>query len=404
MGKTATEDLRIAWLSGAFGYAGDLMYFDRIFAELHRRFPNAVIPVDASFPVQRYPHLPLRPILTFHVIGQVRRSVGSIAYTSMRRVPTLGSLARLRRLRLDVLIITEFSFTALAGFALARLTRTPIALLVESDPSFRGAPTSKLALRLKRFVTRRVDAILVSNEAGRAYLVDQVGAPAEKIEVGPYLTSDPAAVEGPTPERDDRLGFLFVNSINARKGLRELIEALARTPAELRGQWRLDIVGDGPERPALESLAAERGLADNCVFHGKAAYRDIGGYYRAADVVVCPTLADYRSLGGFEAVNAGKPVLTSIYDGASREISQHFPAAHLIDPKDTAGLADLLTRFIADPAFRREQQAAAAQPVARYQVAAVGENLSRLVQRARARRFGAGEQGVPGKRVTPANG
>lgn len=387
MENEGTENLRVAWLSGAFGYAGELMYFDTIFAELHRRLPNTVIPVDASYPVGRYPKLPLRPILRFHVFGQVRRSVGAVTYTSMRRLPTLASLWRLHRLRLDVLIITEFSPTALAGFTLARLTRTRIALLVESDPSFRGAPTSALALRLKRFVTKRVDAILVSNQAGRDYLVNRVGAPADRIEVGPYLTSDPAATDGvpAAPAGDGRVRLLFVNSINARKGLRELVEALARVPAQARDRWRLDVVGDGPDRRAIEALAAEHGIADNCHFHGKVAYRDIGAFYRAADLVVCPTLADYRSLGGFEAVNAGKPVLTSVYDGASREICQHFPAAQLIDPRDTPALGDILTRFVADPDYLAAAQAAAV-PVAQFRVSTIGENLMRLVQRASARR------------------
>lgn len=377
-----TGGIRPVWLSGAFGYTGELLYFEQIFAELHRRFPAAVVPVDRAFPVDRYPGLPLLPTLKFHILGKVERKLGEIVYTSLKRLPTLGSLWRLHRLGPDVLIVTEFSRTALAGFAMARLTRTPVALLVESDPTFRGAPNSRFSLAVKRFVSRRVNAILVSNEAGLSYLTDTVGAPAEKILVGPYLTSDPAATAVPLERGDDRVRLLFLNSVNARKGLRELIEALARAPVELRGRWCLDVVGDGPERATVEARAAELGLAENCVFHGKADFADIGGYYLAADLVVCPTLADYRSLSGFEAVNAGKPVLISVYDGASRELAEFAPAARPIDPRNTAELATTLTRYLADPEFLRSEQEAAARRPTRFLVSSVGDNLERLVRRA----------------------
>ena len=379
----APDQTRVAWLSGAFGYGGELMYFASIFAELARRLPNARVLVARDFPVDRYPDLPLAPILDFHVLGKAHRSVGEVTYISMRRIPTLSSLRRLLELRPEVLIVTETSLTALTGVLLGRLRGIRVAMLVESDPSFRGAPSGRLARTLKRLVARGVSAILVSNQAGLEYLVDTVGVPREKVLVGPYLTSDPASTPGPGgPEADGRTHLLFVNSLNPRKGVRELLQALALVDPHSRHRWVLDIVGDGPSRGDLEGLAAELGLGDNCRFHGKAAYHDLGGFFRRCDVVVSPTLADYRSLGGFEAVNAGKPLVTSVYDGASRELVALAPAVELIDPRDAPATAAVLGRYLTDADFLRERRQAASAVPDWFSLSSVGANLVRLVEKA----------------------
>ncbi len=138
----APSEAKVAWLSGAFGYGGELMYFEQIFAELARRIPQAVVLVARDFPIDRYPQLPLRPILNFHVFGRAQRTVGEVTYTSLRRVPSLASLRRIRALRPEVLVITETSLTAISGFLLAKATRTRVAMLVESDPRFRGRRTA----------------------------------------------------------------------------------------------------------------------------------------------------------------------------------------------------------------------------------------------------------------------
>ena len=379
----APSEAKVAWLSGAFGYGGELMYFEQIFAELARRIPHAAVLVAEDFPVDRYPQLPLQPILDFHVFGRAHRSVGEVTYTSMRRVPTLASLRRIRALRPDVLIITETSLTAISGFLLAKLSGIRVAMLVESDPRFRGAPGGRTARAVKRFIARGVNAILVSNQAGLEYLVEVVGAPREKILVGPYLTSHPAgtAPQALTREEtgEDRTRLLFINSLNPRKGVKELLTALALTDARVRDRWVLDIVGDGPSLDDLQRLADELGLAGNCVFHGRVAYREIGSFYRDCDLVISPTLADYRSLGGFEAVNAGKPLLTSVHDGASRELAALAPAVEVIDPRDPHGLAAVVNRYLAGDGYLQERKRAAADVPEWFSVTGVGQNLTRLV-------------------------
>ena len=189
--QVAAADARVAWVSGAYGYNGDLIYFRDIFAEFARRFPSGIVPVDRSFPVGRYPELPLRPILAFIRLKRSRRRVGDVEYLGVYRVPTLGAIVRLLRTGAHAHILIEFSPTSLAGFVAARIARRRTILLLESDPAFRGAPGGRLSLMVKRFVARRADAIVVSNRLGERFLRKTLGVEHDRVVVGPYLTSAP---------------------------------------------------------------------------------------------------------------------------------------------------------------------------------------------------------------------
>jgi glycosyltransferase involved in cell wall biosynthesis len=376
--QVAAADARVAWVSGAYGYNGDLIYFRDIFEEFARRFPSGIVPVDRAFPVGRYPELPLRPILAFIRLKRSRRRVGDIEYLGVYRVPTLGAIARLLRTRAHAHILIEFSPTSLAGFVVARLARRRTVLLLESDPSFRGAPGGRLSLMVKRFVARRADAIVVSNRLGENFLRRTLGVTHDRVVVGPYLTSAPVAPSGRPAGTTGPARILFLNSVTKRKGIGLLVEALAQLPPERGEAWTLDVVGSGDELEPLRQRVTELGLDGRVRFHGRVGYAETGRFYADSDLVVCPTLADYRSLNGFEAVNAGKPVLISKYDGAHEEIVAVAPAATIIDPRDPAQLTAALAAALDPEALEKAKNAAADVPPD-FTVERVGENLARAV-------------------------
>lgn len=375
----AAADARVAWVSGAYGYNGDLIYFRDIFAEFAKHFPAGIVPVDRLFPVERYPELPLVPILAFIRLGRSRRRVGDVEYLGVYRIPTIGAVTRLLRTRAHAHILIEFSPTSLTGFVVARLARRRTVLLLESDPGFRGAPGGRISLAIKRYVARRADAVIVSNRFGERFLRERLGVTHDRVVVGPYLTSAPAEPPGPDaalPSRTARI--LFLNSVTRRKGVGMLVEALAELPPEVRDSWTLDVVGSGDELEPLVRRVAELGLTERVTFHGRVAYADTGRYYARADLVVCPTLADYRSLNGFEAVNAGKPLLISCYDGAHDEIARVAEAATVIDPRDLRSLTDALAAAL-DPAALAQAKLVAADVPPDFTIRRVGENLARAV-------------------------
>jgi len=374
-----SDHLRAVWVSGAFGFGDDLAYFREVLGQFARRFPGSAVLVREGYPVERYPELPLAPDLRFWVRRRDRR-VGEFTYAGNLRVPTPRTAWRMLRRPTDVVVIVEFTPTALVSAAVAHLRRRRVVQLIESDPSFRGGREGRLATTVKSAVARRSHVVLVSNDRTARYARERLGIRAERLRVGPYLTSRPG---DPSAGADDGgpVRFLFLNSLQRRKGLHLVLAALAVLPEHSR-DWRLDVVGDGPERTALERQVAELGLGEKVRFHGRRSHDEVAADYARAQVVVCPTQGDYRSLAGFEAVNAWRPVVLSTRDGAAEEIIGSGAAAVAVDPVDTAALAGVIAGFLRDDAYLANQLEMASAPPDRFSVDAVGANLEAAIRAA----------------------
>jgi glycosyltransferase involved in cell wall biosynthesis len=108
--------------------------------------------------------------------------------------------------------------------------------------------------------------------------------------------------------RSGQVRLLYVGRLVRTKGAREAIRAMSF----LRDlPVVLDIVGDGVDRSACETLASELDVAGRVVFHGRLAHNQVSDFYRAADIFVFPS---YREPGGnvtFEAMGAGLPLVVS---------------------------------------------------------------------------------------------
>src|SRR5207247_5934205 len=158
--------------------------------------------------------------------------------------------------------------------------------------------------------------------------------------VVPEPTARPAAGAAP-PAPDGRGPVLFVGRLVERKGVAHLIEAIARLGS--RGP-RLEIVGEGPERPGLEALAARLGVVDRVVFRGKIPPDELQASYARAAVCVLPSVLDARGdtegLGVvlLEAMNHGTPVIASRVGGIP-DIVEDGVSGLLVPPGDADALA-----------------------------------------------------------------
>ncbi|HET6362654.1 MAG TPA: glycosyltransferase family 4 protein [Gemmatimonadota bacterium] len=143
--------------------------------------------------------------------------------------------------------------------------------------------------------------------------------------IAPYAEGRPVAVIPygvPLPEHDPGLRaepsrpprILFVGRLVARKGVDRLLDALARIADR---EWRLEIVGFGPERDPLERRAVELGLSHRVEFLGRISNQDLVAAYRRATCFVLPATLDERAdtegLGVvlLEAMSYGVPVVAT---------------------------------------------------------------------------------------------
>jgi glycosyltransferase involved in cell wall biosynthesis len=144
----------------------------------------------------------------------------------------------------------------------------------------------------------------------------------------------------------------YVGRLVEEKGIHILLRAVAG----LRGEWRLRILGSGPQRAHLEGLTAELGIAERVRFESPIPSAQMPGYYHQLNVLVLPSLtrSNWKEQFGrvlIEAMACGVPVVGS----DSGEIPNVIGEAGLVFPEgDEQALRARLSRLMADPALREE--------------------------------------------------
>lgn len=145
---------------------------------------------------------------------------------------------------------------------------------------------------------------------------------------------------------------LYVGSLEGRKGVDLLLEAVARLAGP---PFRLDIVGDGPERGRLEALSARLGLADRAVFHGRLDTRAVQQAMDRASVLVVPSRIGPRNQTEglptviVEAFSRKLPVVATRLTGIP-EIVVDGETGLLFPVDDRGALALAMERVRSDPA------------------------------------------------------
>lgn len=370
------RELRVLILSHGYGYGDELLYFGEIFRELRSLIPRLGVAAERG-KVYRNPYgIALEPLLKLFRRPIRRRAPDGQIYETEITFPSPALLLRLLVRPTDVLVTIEFTLPALIATLSATLSRRALVLLVESDPAARGGSSNRLVRLIKRWAVRRADVIQTNNANGLRYLVEDLGADPERVRVAPYLTSRPPGPEAFITQSSGQLRLLFVNSLTERKGLRQFFAALALLDSAELQEIDLTVVGDGPERAQLEHLAKSLGLG-SVHFAGRQPYDALGAYYAAAEVLVIPSLADYRSLAGFEGLGYGLALFASCHDGATEETLIDGTNGFVIDPLTPAPMAERLRQLLKDRSkVSAMRKASLSLYRERYALEAIAENIA----------------------------
>lgn len=180
-----------------------------------------------------------------------------------------------------------------------------------------------------------------------------------------------AVVPNPAPEvpvhptRDEARAALGIEGfalgvagrLTAQKALEDTLAALARVPGVA-----LLVLGDGPERAALERRAADVGVADRVRFLGAGTRDDAISLFRAVDVALVTSSWENLPHTLMEALAAGTPVIAT-HVGGIPEVLRDGENGLLIPPADVDALAAAIDRLLRDHVLRASLAAAAAPSV-----------------------------------------
>src|SRR5207302_7687109 len=129
------------------------------------------------------------------------------------------------------------------------------------------------------------------------------------------------------------------------KGVAQLVQAVARLEREgFRPLPRVTLIGDGPERGALERLVGELACGGTITFAGQLDRAALSQHLLDADVCVQPSLTEGCCKAWLDAFAHGVPVLASAVGAGPAVIGRAEERGWLVPPGDVAALAATLRR------------------------------------------------------------
>jgi glycosyltransferase involved in cell wall biosynthesis len=209
--------------------------------------------------------------------------------------------------------------------------RRPILATLHGSDIFR-VTTSPVGAWLTRQVLLRSDRVMAVSRALMEPAV-RLGVPSWKFAVIPDGVDTNRFVPIPNGEREDVV--LFVGSLIQRKGAKYLLSAI---PEVLRSlpDYRLVLVGDGPQDHMLKALAEESGVSDRISFLGFQPQEEVRRWMQKAKLLVLPSLEEGLGVVLLEALACGTPVVASRVDGIPEVITPEVGV--LVPPADGAAL------------------------------------------------------------------
>jgi glycosyltransferase involved in cell wall biosynthesis len=259
------------------------------------------------------------------------------------------------------LIHAHFGFTAYKLMLLKVFMRIPMVA------TFGGTDLTVHAARPKTGALYRVlfdlleQLVAVSEDLRQSAL--QLGCPPEKIVTihrGVDTEAFPFVDRGSREEKS--LEILMVSRLSKKKGHLEALAALAGLPEEV-AEWRLSIVGSGPEEAAIRTQVRERGLEGKVDFKGNLPIEDVRQLMAESDILLHPSLTpedgDREGIPNavMEGQATGLPVVSTRHGGIP-ELVLDGETGLLVGERQTEALSEALRQLLASKERRLRMGAA----------------------------------------------
>jgi glycosyltransferase involved in cell wall biosynthesis len=344
-----SQDIKIAWLLPVAWF-----YWQPAISELTKIFPNTSVftGLFPGFAKGLEDTLKVEVIGEFKVIEIDRDENGygdNFTYLSPK---IIGNLLRLRP---QVIFTSSFGVWTILALVLMPLLRWRVIIAYEGSSPGVDYRHSAARLFVRRLMVRLSAACISNSRAGGEYLIEVLRADKERVFVQPYEIPDEHTLPGseatePLAADGQHPVFLFVGHLIPRKGLPLLLGACAALQARGYQKYTLQVVGSGSHQPELETFCREHLLVDRVQWVGRVPFDRIGTYFHNADVFVLPTMEDTWGVVTLEAMLLGKPILCSTGAGTA-ELVVPGENGYVFAPDDAEQLADLMQKFLDEPAL-----------------------------------------------------
>lgn len=242
--------------------------------------------------------------------------------------------------------------------------------LIDEQAAYRGLIDAHSAQRAASRSMHAASAIVAVSDAVASYAI-RFGVAQERVHVIPNgvdPTRFPQGLPPALPAPEHVFTIAFVGTLKPWHGLDSFLQA-AQLLRQRDPHLRLLMIGDGPERPALEAQAHALGLSNSIVWTGAVSPTLIPGLLASADMAVAP----YPQLDNFyfsplklyEYLAAGLPVVASRI-GQVEQVIQHDINGLLCAPNNVQSLVEQLQRLRNDSSLRARLGYNARQSIRRH--------------------------------------
>lgn len=177
-------------------------------------------------------------------------------------------------------------------------------------------------------------------------IVDFYGIPEEKV---PTICNgvDLSRCQPKEAYNAEALSLLHIGRFNEQKNHEGLLKAFAKIKQQLP-DCRLDLIGDGELRQAVESQAEDLNLAESIRFLGTQS--DVYPFLQAADIFLLPSKYEGMPMTIIEAMGMGLPIVATAVGGVPDMLKQE--ESGLLTACDPDAVAEAVIRLARDPQLR----------------------------------------------------
>lgn len=330
---------------------------------LNGAFPETIEPLRAAFAGL----VPQSDIRVWQTPGPIE-PIGD-ASRNLRAIAEIMREHYIRAIEPDVVLVTSL-FEGLGDDAIVTINKfvvdAPVACifydltpLILPDRHFKLGAHHRSWYRARIEDLRRGDLLLGISASSCSEAREELAVPADRVvnifgahdgvfEFRDYGPAERAAV-------GRRMGLskpfiLYNGGLELNKNLRNLVEALALLPPEVRARYQFACVGkrqEGEEEQIL-SFATDPAVRGMLSILGYVSEADLIDLYNACDLFVFPSLREGFGLPALEAMACGAPTIVS--DRTSLPEVVDNPDAEF-DPTSVASIAAKMTQVLQDPAF-----------------------------------------------------
>jgi glycosyltransferase involved in cell wall biosynthesis len=232
----------------------------------------------------------------------------------------------------------------LYGYVAARRSHKPIVATCHNWVG--GTAALGIYNHLDRLALKRFNALAAVSDSVAQRLIDSGVSPRKIKNIANGIDVEPfeRARTLPALASDGHKVVGMVARLDLQKGFEYLLRAVRELCVAFR-ELKVVIVGEGPDRKAIEDMIQQCGLQSKVVLAGQ--HSDMPGVYAAMDIFVLPSLNEGLPMTILEAMAASKPVIATRV-GAIPSLIKDGDTGLLVDARDADGLRDAIANLLSD--------------------------------------------------------